>query len=369
MSSEDADDGSEKPHDPTPRKLEDARRKGQIPRSQDLTASGAWLGLLLASLSFGGWSVERIGTLGAAMIGQADRLAPPMLAQATAPTGLLIGQITAAAAPWLLGPAALAVLAILAQRGLLVTGENLVPRLSRISPLATARQRFGRSGLFEFAKSTAKLVLISAILAAYLARESETILRLVRLSPALAAAQLARMLAGFLTVVVAISLAIAALDYLWQHSEHLRRNRMSHKELVDEAKESEGDPHLKHARRRKGIDIATNRMLADVPKADVVIVNPTHYAVALTWSRRKGSAPVCVAKGVDEIAARIREAAAGAGVPLHRDPPTARALHATVELGQEIRPEHYKAVAAAIRFAERMRVRAGRRVPPGGPPG
>jgi flagellar biosynthetic protein FlhB len=99
-------------------------------------------------------------------------------------------------------------------------------------------------------------------------------------------------------------------------------------------------------------------MLADVPKADVVIVNPTHFAVALKWSRRKGAAPVCVAKGVDEVAARIRAAAAEAGVPIHRDPPTARALHATVNLGEEVRPEHYRAVAAAIRFAERMRSRA-----------
>jgi flagellar biosynthetic protein FlhB len=365
MSDADEDEGSEKPHDPTPKKLEEARKKGQIPRSQDLTGAGAWFGLLLTFLALGGWSVERLGTLGATLIGQADRLAPLMLDRAAAPAGGLLKESAAAVAPWFLVPAAMAVLAILAQRGFLVTGENLMPKLSRISPLAAAKQKFGRNGLFEFAKSTAKLVLISAILAVYLVRESEAILGLARLSPALASAELARMLGGFLMVVLVIAAGIAALDYLWQYFEHIRQNRMSHKELVDETKESEGDPHMKHERRRRGIDIATNRMLADVPKADVVIVNPTHYAVALKWSRRKGAAPVCVAKGVDEIAARIREAAAEAGVPLHRDPPTARALHATVELGQEIRPEHYKAVAAAIRFAERMRARAGRRTPGG----
>jgi len=99
-------------------------------------------------------------------------------------------------------------------------------------------------------------------------------------------------------------------------------------------------------------------MMLDVPKADVVIVNPTHYAVALKWSREKGSAPVCVAKGVDAVAAQIRARAAEAGVPLHRDPPTARAIHATVEIGQEIRPEQYRAVAAALRFAAEMRRKA-----------
>ena len=102
------------------------------------------------------------------------------------------------------------------------------------------------------------------------------------------------------------------------------------------------------------------QMMADVPRADVVIVNPTHYAVALTWSRQPGAAPVCVAKGVDEIAARIREIAAEAGVPIRSDPPTARALYATTDLGAEIAPEHYRPVAAAIRFAEMMRKRARR---------
>ncbi len=105
-----------------------------------------------------------------------------------------------------------------------------------------------------------------------------------------------------------------------------------------------------------------SQMMKDVPTADVVIVNPTHYAVALKWSKLPGAAPVCVAKGVDEIAAAIRRTAIEAGVPIHSDPPTARALHATIDIGQEIHEEHYRAVAAAIRFAERMRLRARGRV-------
>jgi flagellar biosynthetic protein FlhB len=130
---------------------------------------------------------------------------------------------------------------------------------------------------------------------------------------------------------------------------------MSHQEIREETKQSEGDPYMKAERRQRGREIATNRMLLDVPKADVVIVNPTHYAVALQWARTRGSAPVCVAKGQDDVALRIREIAAEAKVPIHSDPPTARALHAAVEIGHEIRPEHYRAVAAAIRFADRMR--------------
>ena len=128
--------------------------------------------------------------------------------------------------------------------------------------------------------------------------------------------------------------------------------------MTDEAKNSEGDPHLKQERRQRAFAASQNQMMKDVPSADVIIVNPTHYAVALKWSRLPGEAPVCVAKGVDEIAATIRRLGAEAGVPIHSDPPTARALFAAVEIGAQIRHDDYAPVAAAIRFAEDMRRRA-----------
>ena len=117
---------------------------------------------------------------------------------------------------------------------------------------------------------------------------------------------------------------------------------------------------MKQQRRQKGMEIAASQMMAEVPKADVVIVNPTHYAVALAWSRDPGSAPVCVAKGVDHMARTIRELAHEHGVPVHSDPPAARALHVGTEIGAEIDPAQYRAVAAAIRFADTMRRKAGR---------
>lgn len=158
-----------------------------------------------------------------------------------------------------------------------------------------------------------------------------------------------------MTITCLIAVTVAGVDLVWQRFDHARKLRMSFQDMKQEAKSSEGDPYIKAQRRQRGQAIATNRMLLDVPTADVVIVNPTHYAVALKWSRARGSAPVCVAKGEDEIALKIREIAATAGIPVHADPPTARALHATVELGREITPEHYRAVAAAVRFADRMR--------------
>ncbi len=123
-------------------------------------------------------------------------------------------------------------------------------------------------------------------------------------------------------------------------------------------KEQEGDPTMKQNRRERGQAIARNQMMKDVPSADVVIVNPTHYAVALKWDRKAGGAPICVAKGTDEIALKIREIAAISGVPIRSDPPTARAIHASVEIGEEVKREHYAAVAAAIHFADAMRKKA-----------
>ena len=135
---------------------------------------------------------------------------------------------------------------------------------------------------------------------------------------------------------------------------------MSLRDIRQEHKEDEGDPHLKAARRQKAVDLALGSMLADVEKADVVIVNPTHYAVALEWKRGSGRAPVCLAKGVDEVAARIRERARAHKVPIWSDPPCARALHATVKIGDEIPHAQFGPVAAAIRFAEAMRQKARR---------
>ncbi len=133
---------------------------------------------------------------------------------------------------------------------------------------------------------------------------------------------------------------------------------MSFEEMKKEHKENEGDPYLRQARRDRARDAATRNQMLEVPEANVVLVNPTHYAVALKWNREDGGAPVCVAKGVDEVAKRIREIAAENGVPIRRDPPTTRSIFELVEVGEEIKREHYAAVAAAIHFAEEMRTKA-----------
>ncbi|HDR27261.1 EscU/YscU/HrcU family type III secretion system export apparatus switch protein [Rhodovulum sp.] len=349
----------DKQFEPTQKKLDDARKKGEFAKSTDLHTAAAYLGLTLTALGLGAASLTALGGIGAGLIGQADRIAPMMLGgHGSAPVGGLMASALLAALPWLTLPGLAALASILAQRSLVFAPEKIKPKLSKISLIQNAKNKFGRGGLFEFAKSAAKLTLYIVLLGVYLSARIQDLIGTMYLSPGMAAATLGRMAVEFMAVAVAIAGGIAAVDYLWQLAEHRRKNRMSHQELKDEIKQSEGDPHMKQQRRQRGMDIATNRMLTDVPSADVVIVNPTHYAVALKWDRATPGAPVCVAKGVDEVAARIREVAAASGVPMRRDPPTARALYATVEIGAEIQPEHYRAVAAAIRFAEEMRTRA-----------
>ena len=353
-----SDEGSaEKEHDPTQKRLDEARARGDFARSADLNTAAGYAGLLLVAVAVGQSSLTRMGDISMTLLGQADSLAPLFLSGETGPVAGLLGAIGLTMAPWFVLPAAGALLSVLAQRALVFTPDKLEFKLSRLSPLASAKQKFGREGLFEFGKSLVKMLVVSVILGTFLVRHFPAIMGSMNLSPAMATAELMRMATEFLFLVLLMVMCFGALDYLWQRRQLLHRNRMSRQDMIDEMKQSEGDPHTRQQRRQRGYEIAMNQMLAEVRKADVIIVNPTHYAVALKWSRGDRGAPVCLAKGVDEVAARIREAAATAGIPLHRDPPTARALFASVDVGREIQPNQYRAVAAAIRFAEKIRAK------------
>ena len=188
-----------------------------------------------------------------------------------------------------------AFLSLFAQRVFVVAPEKLQPKLNRISPISQAKNKFGINGLVEFAKTTLKMSLVAVVVLMVLYGERERIVAAIYLSPGEIGAEITRLILLLLASVAAIAVVIAVPDYLWQRFSHMKKLRMSHEEMREEVKQTEGDPHLKSERRQRGQEIAANRMLLDVPKADVIIVNPTHYAVALKWNRFKGSAPVCVA--------------------------------------------------------------------------
>lgn len=352
---------ADKEHEPTQKRLDDARRRGEGPQSTDITVAAAYAGFLVACLMMGESSLKDLTVIGTTLIEDSDRLSRLISTGAAAPLADLLLGTGLAVGPFFAFPAVGAALSLGLQRAFVVAPEKVLPRWSRLSPLAGLSRKFGMDGLFEFAKSAVKMAIIGVVLGYFLLSRSDDIGASMYLAPQAAIMLLLQLTLAFLFLILIESVVIGGLDLMWQRRSFLRRNRMSRQEVLDELRQSEGDPHVRQARQSRGQEIATNRMLLDVPKSDVVIVNPSHYAVALVWKRGEHAAPVCVAKGVDEVAARIRASADQAGIPIHRDPPTARSIHALVEVGQQIRPEQYRAVAAAIRFAETMRAKRKRR--------
>ena len=349
----------EKVFDPTPQKLAEARRKGDVAKSTDVHTAATYLALLAVFVTVGGFAVDQAASVLMVLIAQPDRLTGMILGPGGGQiSASIIAEALWALAPIFLLPIGAVIVSLVGQQALVFSGEKLIPKMSRISLISNAKNKFGPTGLVEFAKSAVKLSAISVALWIYLVGDLDVMIGAARAEPQVMGALMMETLVVLLSITAVIAVAIAAIDVSWQRFDHERKLRMSYQDLKEENKQSEGDPHMKAQRRQRGQEIANNRMLLEVPKADVIIVNPTHYAVALKWSRTKGSAPSCVAKGEGEIALRIREIAGDAGIPIHSDPPTARALHATVEIGAEIPPEQYKAVAAAIRFADRMRAAA-----------
>lgn len=353
------DSSAEKQHEATPRRLQKAREQGDLPQSRDAQTLAVYVGFGGAMLLGGGWAAARMGATLAAFLEHPVELA----AQLTSPAVPdVLAALGAGLAPplllLLLAPAAMVLALLLAQRGIVFAPARIAWKLSRISPLENARNKYGPRGLVEFAKSAVKLTALGAVTGIAVWSEADRLAQYAGLEPQFAGPLMMHQFGLILTGVLILSAALAGFDVVWQWLSHLSRLRMTHQELKDEGRQAEGDPHMRAQRRERAIQIANNRMLNAVPGADVVVTNPTHFAVALKWNRHDGSAPVCVAKGVDEVARAIRTRAEQAGVPVHEDPPAARTLHGLVEIGQEIPPDLYRAVAAAIVFADRMRQKA-----------
>ncbi|MDH3666340.1 MAG: flagellar type III secretion system protein FlhB [Paracoccaceae bacterium] len=346
----------EKTHEATPRRLEKAREQGELPRSQDAQSFAAYLGFTLVVLIAGGWATRHLGATLTPFLDRPAEIAPLLMALDANPlAGEVLARLALPIFAILAAPAVLILVLLGAQRGIVFVPTRILPKLSRLSPVENARNKYGPRGLVEFVKSTVKLTALVTVLALVVWGERARLAQFVWVEAHQIGLLLDRQFRLIITGVLVVAAALAFFDLIWQRADHLRRMRMTHQDLKDEEKQAEGDPFLRAQRRERGRQIATNRMLLAVPEADVVVTNPSHYAVALKWDRDQGTAPVCLAKGADEIALAIRARAVEAAVPVRQDPPTARSLHALVEVGHEIRPEHYQAVAAAIPFAEEVR--------------
>ncbi len=350
---EQREDGQEKTLEASEQKLRKAREKGDIPISTELNTAMFYIGACLSIILFGGGAAKGVLTILAAMFERPEFVATSFLASKQSPIpGFIFGQLGIELFAFFALPAVFIILSLIAQRAVVFSPSKIKPKLSKLSIIANAKKKYGPGGLGEFLKSFAKLVLITVIAGLYLRAEFKVLPVYSGLSASMLMGLLAEKALQLLFYVLLGAAVIAAIDLPAKLLAHRKKMRMSYQEAKDERKESEGDPYQKQRRRQKAEEIAKTTMLQDVTGASVVIVNPTHYAIALKWDREAGEAPTCVAKGVDNMAFRIRERAKLADVAIYENPPTARALFAQTEIGQIIAPQHYAAVAAAIHYAD-----------------
>jgi flagellar biosynthetic protein FlhB len=248
------------------------------------------------------------------------------------------------------------------QHRLVWSGEQLKPKLSKISPLAGVKRIFGKQALANFAKGLFKLAALGGVMTAILWPERHRLESMLRYDPAAIFGLVTSLSLHLMGAVVAMLAVVAIADYFFQYRQWYNRQKMSLREMKEEFKQSEGDPQVKGRIRQLRQARMRKRMMAAVPKASVIITNPTHFSVALSYERGM-PAPVCVAKGVDNIALKIREIAGKHDIPVVENVPLARALYATVEIDEEIPVEHYHAVAEVIGYVMGLkRGLSGRRV-------
>ncbi|MFN8535297.1 MAG: flagellar biosynthesis protein FlhB [Dehalococcoidia bacterium] len=340
----------------TPRRRQEARREGQVGKSADLTIAAALIAALLIVQSTGGAFLSNAGVI------FRESLAAASVREVTIgqlqPFGWAVGlQALAMVAPLMLGVLGVTLIAGVGQVGLLFSTKAITPQFSRLNPLSGLQRLVSPRGLVELGKSIAKIVVIGAVAWAVISSHQLTIVSLMTLAPLGAASAIAGIGVELALKCGGAYLVIAALDYFYQRFEFEKSIRMSKDEVKQELKQQEGNPEIKSRVRKIQREMAAGRMMAKVPKAAVVITNPTHYAVALSYDALNDGAPRVVAKGVDLVAQQIKRVAAESAVPCVENVPLARALYSSVDLDQEVPAELYQAVAEVLAYIYRLRDR------------
>ncbi|HPN07184.1 MAG TPA: flagellar biosynthesis protein FlhB [Hyphomonadaceae bacterium] len=344
----DEQDKSQKTEDPTQKRLEEARKKGDVAKSQDVPI---WF-LMMATAGI----MAAAGPL-AAMIadplvrimdhphafrlsdGGAQKLVASLLASLATPMLVIFAIISIAG-----------VLGHVVQSRPLWTGEKIKPELSKLSPMKGLQRMFGMQGWVNLLKSIAKMAAIAGAMMYAVWPEATAISEAGRLDPSGLLAMTQVIAGRLLLAAVVVVGVIAAMDFIYQRWSFMQRMRMSRQDVKDEVKQQEGDPHVRARLRQIRLERSRKRMMQNVPKSTVVITNPTHYSVALRYDPEKDAAPVCMAKGADEVALRIRELAKEHNIPIVENVPLARALFASVEIEESVPREHFEAVAKVIGF-------------------
>ena len=344
----DESDDTEKTEDPTQKRLDDALERGDVAKSQEINTWFIIAGGTLVMSTFG----SSIG--GGMLVPLRNLIANSWMIRTDGPGLLQLAShleyaVVAAIGVPMLMLALAAIAGNMSQHRLVWSGESLKPRLNKISPGAGAKRIFGKQAAANFLKGLFKLTALGAVMTAVLWPERLRLEAMVRFDPAALLGVTTSMTIHLMGTVVAVLAIVALGDYLFQYRTWYERQKMSLQEMKEEFKQSEGDPHIKGRIRQLRQQRMKKRMMASVPKASVIITNPTHYSVALSYERGM-SAPICVAKGVDNVAFKIREVAKKHDIPIVENVTLARALYATVDIDEEIPVEHYHAVAEIIGY-------------------
>jgi flagellar biosynthetic protein FlhB len=349
-------DDSQKTEDPTGRRLDEARNRGQVANSREVN-NLLMLGVFsLSVLLFGGTAADAIYKAAMPFIESPD-LVPADFEHLVRLGWKLLGVLLVAGAV----PLVLALIAAIGagylQFGLVFSADGIMPKLDKISPLAGLKRMFSMRSLAEFVRGLLKLAVVGSIAMFLILPEVAHLNKLIGMEMIQLLSETKALLAKLLIGVVSIVAAIAAIDVIYQRLQHMREMRMSRQEIKDEFKETEGDPLVKGRLRQLRMERTRRRMMAQVPQSDVVVTNPTHYAVALKYDPGSMGAPKMMAKGIDQMAQKIREIAKEHGIPIVENPPLARGLFAAVDVDQEVTPEFYKAVAEVISYIFKLKRR------------
>lgn len=342
-------DDADRTEEPTQRRLDDARSHGDIVKSQEVSTVVVLAGGTLAIAIFGHSAAVDLAILMRNFLEKPDQLG-------LAPNDLMVlwREVMMRLGAILLAPFGLMMVTALAghvaQSGFVFTPERMSLDLTKLSPLKGFKRLFGLDGLTNLVKGLIKMAMVGIVLWTELWPERSHLEGMLTQSPMAIAGDMMSLLFKIAIATLLVLGVVAGFDYFMQRMRFMQRNRMSKQEMKEEFRQTEGDPVVKARVRQIRQERAKRRMMAAVKKATVVITNPTHFAVALIYESGKMEAPICVAKGVDLLALRIREVAEENGVPIVENPPLARALYATVELDEEIPTEHYKAVAKVIGY-------------------
>lgn len=361
----DNDSDQEKTEEATPRRKEKAREEGQVPRSRELTTFMLLLGGVIGLYSMGQMLYNQLGIVMEQAFLFERRQAmesTPMLVNA-----LDLGQRTLfAMIPLFLLLAAIALTAPALLGGWLISGKSMQPKFSKLNPIKGVKRIFSTQALIELAKAIAKSFLVGGVAATFLYFNVGRFMALMDQPIQQALTNALRMAALAAGLMVLVLIVVILIDVPFQLFSNAKKLRMSKEEVKREHKESEGDPQLKGRIRQQQQAMARGRMMSKVPDADVIITNPTHYAVALSYQEGSMGAPRLVAKGADLVAARIRELGEEAGIPRLEAPPLARALYHHVDLEAEVPTELYTAVAEVMAWAYRLKqvAQQGGQVPP-----